>query len=87
MITWTPAKRVENIRKHGVDFVEAKGFDFITALIEEDQDVRGERRFRAIGWIGDRLYFLVYTLRGDDTHVISLRLATKREYRRYAEEL
>ena len=83
MITWNPRKRIENIRAHGIDLAEAERFDFISAVIEEDRDVQSERRFRAIGWIDDRLYFLVYTWRGEDTHVISLRRATKREWRRY----
>jgi uncharacterized DUF497 family protein len=85
MITWAPEKRAENIRKHGIDLADAEHFDFVTAAIEEDRDAIGEQRFRAIGWIRDRLHFLAYTLRDEDTHVISLRLATKKEYRRYAE--
>jgi uncharacterized protein len=56
-------------------------------VIENDWESAGEHRFRAIGWIDDRLYLLVYTLRGDDTHVISLRHATRSEYRRYEQSI
>jgi len=87
VITWTPAKRKKNLRKHGIDLADAERFDFITAVIEDDWESEGEHRFRAIGWIDDRLYLLVYTLRGDNTHAISLRPATKREYRRYEQSI
>jgi uncharacterized DUF497 family protein len=88
MITWDADKRKRNIRKHrGVDLSLAERFDFVTAVIENDWESVGEQRFRAIGWIDDRLYLLVYTLRGDDTHVVSLRLATRSEYRRYEQSI
>ena len=77
MITWNESKRQTNIRKHGIDLAGAERFDFVTAMIDDDWDNQSEQRFRAIGWIDDRLYVLVYTLRGDDTHVISLRGATR----------
>ena len=88
MITWDADKRKRNIRKHrGVDLALAERFDFVTAVIENDWESAGEQRFRAIGWIDDRLYLLVYTLRGNDTHVISLRHATRSEYRRYEQSI
>ena len=88
MPTWSEAKREENLRKHRMDLADAVEFDFVTALIEEDRDVRHETRYRAIGWVRDRLCFLVYTLSeaGDDFHAISLRPAEPKERRRYAEE-
>ena len=46
-----------------------------------------EVRFRAIGWVRDRLCFLVYALSGDDeVRAISLRPATPKERRRYAQD-
>lgn len=87
MTTWDESKRRENLRKHGIDLAETEHFEFDTALVEEDRDVRREARFRAIGWLQGRLCFLVFTLReADEVHAISLRPATPKERRRYHEE-
>ena len=55
-----------------------------TARIVEDlRRDYGERRFQALGLIGDRLHRMVFTPRADKAHVISLRNANKREVKRY----
>ena len=65
----------------------AERFDFVTAIIQEDDsETYGEQRQIAIGRIEDALYVYVYTLRGEEDHAISLRKATPRERRRYAEK-
>ena len=87
MTSWNETKRRTNLAKHGVDLALAERFDFETAAYEDDWESEGEQRFRAIGWIDDRLYFLVYTIRGDETHAISLREADKKEQRRYVKRL
>jgi uncharacterized protein len=85
--TWDEAKRRRNRSKHGVDFAIAERFDFVTAVIEEDDsEAYGEQRQIATGRIDDTLYVYVYTLRGEEDHAISLRAATPRERRRYAEK-
>jgi uncharacterized protein len=54
------------------------------ALIVEDlRKDYGERRFQALGLIGDRLHIMVFTPRANKVHVISLRKANKREVKRY----
>ncbi|MBF0327879.1 MAG: BrnT family toxin [Nitrospirae bacterium] len=77
---WDEEKRTENIKKHGVDFVDAVDFVWDTALIGVDkrQDY-GEQRYKSLGFIDDRLYCLVYTLRSTVVRIISLRKANKRE--------
>jgi uncharacterized DUF497 family protein len=86
MPTWDEQKRRSNLVKHRVDLALVERFDFETAAIEEDRDIRHERRFRGIGFIDDRLYFLVFTYNRDgEPHAISLRPATPKERRRYAE--
>jgi uncharacterized DUF497 family protein len=88
MTTWDERKRTANIRKHGVDLAIAEDFDFTTALIVEDSSASArEQREVALGWIGERLFVYVYTLRGDEDHAISLRLAEPKERRRYAENI
>lgn len=88
MYEWDEAKRRENLRKHGVDFAIVEGFAWERSIIFEDVRERYlERRWVVFGPIGDRLYALVFTERGDVTRVISLREATKRERKLYVEEI
>lgn len=57
------------------------------ALIVEDiRRTYSERRFQALGYIGDRLHMLVFTPRDGKVHVISLRKANRREVGRYEQE-
>jgi uncharacterized protein len=86
MTTWDNAKSRANLAKHGVSLDLAQRFDLGGAMIEEDRDIDHEQRFRAIGFVGDKLYFLVFTLDGrGEMHVISMRPATPKERRKYAE--
>jgi uncharacterized DUF497 family protein len=88
MTTWDEAKRSSNYAKHGLDLADADRFDFQSALIEEDRDIRAEQRFRALGWIDERLCLLVFTMTGEDEiHAVSLRKADKGEARRYLREI
>lgn len=87
MVAWDEAKRRINLAKHGMDLADAHRFDFGDAVIEEDRDARGEQRFRAVGRIGDRLCFLIYTEQGDEMRVISLRPVTRKERRDYEQRL
>ena len=80
---WDETKRRANIGKHRVDFEQADAFDWDSAKTEPDL-YEAEDRFRAVGYIGDRLHVLVYAIRGDNTRIISLRKATAGEMRRYA---
>jgi len=45
----------------------------------------GERLYKALVLIGYRLHALVFTLRGSQLHIISLRKANQREVNRYEE--
>ena len=46
-------------------------------------EIYDERRFQALGLVGERLHVMVFTHRADKAHVISLRKANKREVKRY----
>ncbi len=84
MIAWNEAKRARNIVKHDVDLARAEGFEWATALTAvDDRADYGEVREIALGFIGRRLHVIVFTRRGGDIHVISLRKANKRECARY----
>jgi uncharacterized protein len=77
---WDEAKRIGNLRKHGVDFVHVSDFDWETAVrIEDDRRHYGEERWLALGKVGERLHTLVYTIRSGRTRVISLRRSKRQE--------
>lgn len=83
-IVYDLGKNARNVALRGIAFAQAAEFDWSRALVVEDRrkDYK-ELRFQAFGFIEDRLHVLVFTLRGNDTHVISLRKANKREVKRY----
>ena len=80
---WDETKHQTNLEKHGVDFEQAEAFHWETALVEPELRY-AEARFRAYGYIGDRLHLLVFTMRGTNIRVISLRKANRTEENRYA---
>lgn len=83
-ITYDPAKCERNTAERGLSFELVRAFDWSAALVLEDQrNDYGERRFQALGFIGDRLHVLVFTPRAAAVHVISLRKANSREVKRY----
>jgi uncharacterized protein len=85
-ISFDSAKSERNVLVRGVPFEFAAEFAWDGALIAEDlRKNYGERRFQALGLIGDRLqlHMMVFTPRANKAHVISLRKANKREVKRY----
>lgn len=76
------SRRNENERV--LPFSVAKNFEFDTAFIE--QDIRfeySEPRFKAIGFIQNRLFVIVFYLRNENYRIISLRKANPREVKKY----
>jgi len=81
-----PAKDERNLDKHGLSLAEAEGFEWETAVVDEDtRNLYAEPRFEAKGFIDERLHVMVYCLRADVVRVISLRKANAREVKDYAE--
>jgi uncharacterized protein len=79
-----PDKDIANQRQHGLSLSEAANFEWDTAVIREDRTERHqEYRFRAIGFLKDRLHVLVFTMREDRLRPISLRFATPAERRKW----
>ena len=85
-ITYDLAKDAANIAKHGVSLALSAELERESAVVWPDvRHEYGEMRMAAIGYIGLRLYYIVFVDRADDRRVISLRKANKREVKRYAE--
>jgi hypothetical protein len=83
---WDEAKRLINLRKHGVDFARVVEFEWEAAQEFEDRrNDYGERRWIAHGKLGGQLHALIYTRRGSRVRVISLREASRKEKANYAE--
>ena len=83
-IVFDSAKSARNVRERGLSFERVVEFDFDTAIFEIDErEDYGELRVRALGFLDGRLHSLVFTERGEDLRVISLRKATRAEMRSY----
>ena len=80
---WDSLKRQTNREKHRVDFTEIESFEWDSAVVQR-QERRSEVRYRAIGYIGDRLHVVIYTLRGGTFRIISLWQAGRKDRRLYA---
>ena len=87
-ITFDPSKRERTLAERGLDFAQAAAvFDGDHLTFEDDRQDYGERRLITIGRLTDRMVVLVWTLRGEARHVISMRKANDREQRRYEDRL
>jgi uncharacterized DUF497 family protein len=87
---WDVEKADANLKKHGVSFDEAKTvFRDPMYLIFADPDHSiSEKRFLIIGISeSDQLLFVSYTERKSATRIISARRATRRERKKYEEEI
>ncbi len=86
-VEWDPAKDEINQAKHGLSFKEASGLfkggvDYLEIYDEEHSDK--EDRFIAVGPIERGVIVVSYTERDDDIlRILSARLATKNERRRF----
>jgi uncharacterized DUF497 family protein len=88
LYAWDEGKRVRNLALHKVDFTTAENFEWNSAHVEvDDREDYGELREIAWGFIGVRLYVLVFTRRDDLIWIISLRPAQKRDARKYEEAI
>ncbi len=81
---WDEAKRAETLLNRDIDFASMEYFDWDTA-IHQPSDRDDETRWSTIGLIGNRLYHVVWTERGQTIRIISLRKANAREVIRYVE--
>ncbi|MFG6771423.1 BrnT family toxin [Burkholderia pseudomallei] len=57
----------------------------VLSYVDDRRDY-SEVREVGFGVIGDRLYCVVFTQRGDSMHIISMRKANKREVKSYVEQ-
>ncbi len=81
---WDEAKSRRCLEERGFDFSIVHEFDWGSAIVREDtRRDYGEPRYRAFGYIGEKLFAVVFTPRGGRIRIISVRRANRREERRY----
>jgi uncharacterized DUF497 family protein len=87
-----PAKAAINLAKHGVSFDLAKAvWDDPLHVIIADRVTDGERRYHAIGMVGQVVVLVVVHMypegeQADRIRIIGARRATRHERKRYEEE-
>ena len=81
---WDESKRAYTLADRSVDFAWISDFEWDTAVTRRS-DRSGEMRWVSLGLIGDRVFHVVWTQRGDRTRVISMRKAKSREVREYVQ--
>ena len=83
-IEFDPAKGSRNLRERGLSFASVAELDWSTARVAPSRQTQhGEARFVAIGRIEGVVCVTIFTVRGENLRVISLRRAKRREVRDY----
>jgi uncharacterized DUF497 family protein len=78
-----PRKSDQNLAKHGIDFVEAQKLWEDPDRIVIPARTIDEPRFVLIGRIGEKHWSAVFTYRGEDIRIISVRRSRKEEIEWY----
>ena len=78
---WDEAKRLSNIKKHGIDFFELRpAFNDPSGIVSRDgRRDHGEVRYILLARLDDRIVHIVFTDRGDLRRIISARQAHWKE--------
>jgi uncharacterized DUF497 family protein len=83
-IEFDPVKSQKNADERQLPFDLVDGFDWDAAMVVEDtRKAYPERRFEAVGPVGERLHVVVLAAIADGLRVISFRKANAREEKRY----
>jgi uncharacterized protein len=82
-ITFDPAKRAATLAHRGLDFADAaRVFEGDHATWIDDRNEYGEVRQITAGWLVDRMVVFVWTRRGSNRHIISMRHCHAKEERK-----
>ena len=80
LFTWDEKKRRTNLKEHQLDFVNAeKVFQGPMRVFEDTRFDYDERRWVGMGFLDITVVVIVFTETADETHIISMRKATKNE--------
>jgi uncharacterized DUF497 family protein len=85
---WDEQKRLANVKKHGIDFIDVpEVFDGDVVIIPDERFDYGETRFLLIGILKSQVVVVAYTERGENIRIISARKATKNEQIYYFQQI
>ena len=86
-INWDENKRLENLKKHQLDFADAeKVFSSPYRLFEDIRFEYNEQRWIALGLLHVMVVVVVHTDTETEIRIISMRKATRHEQELYFEE-
>ena len=81
------SSRLRANRKRGIGFEEAQEIFSHPYYLDQRSDL--PEQYRAIGWVGQELYTVIFEMREDETgeyyHLVTLWKATKEEQQLYEE--
>jgi uncharacterized DUF497 family protein len=81
------SERLRANPKRGIGFEEVQGIFAHPYYLDQRSD--GPEQYRAIGWVGDILYSVIFEVRDDEQgeyyHLVTLWKATKQEQQLYEE--
>ena len=81
------SRRLRANPRRGIGFEEAQELFSRPYWLDQRSDV--PEQYRAIGWVGDRLYSVIFEIREDEEgeilHLVTLWKSTKEEIRLYEE--
>jgi uncharacterized protein len=88
VFTWDEAKRLSNLKKHGLDFLDAYLVYDNPEKCTYDASREDEYRLMdvALAVLKGRLLTLVYMEVGDDVRVISFRHSSREERKQYEQD-
>lgn len=87
-IEFDQVKSEKNRQERNLPFEQAAEFDWAGASYAEDvRNPYPERRFVAVGYLGDRVHVLCFTSVPGGVRIISFRKANDREEKRYGKAL
>ena len=88
LVTFDQLKRDVTLQERGLDFTDATTvFAGITLTREDARFAYGETRYQTYGLLDGRMVMVVWTTRGEDRHVMSMRYCNDRERDKFAEQL
>jgi len=79
LFEWDPQKSIANKEKHGIDFETAKRLWTYENRVEIHAPHPVEDRWILLGKKDDKLWTVIYTLRGTAIRIISVRRSREKE--------
>ena len=87
-LIWDEPKRAATLAERGLDFADGEivfaGQHFTVPSATQDY---GEIRLFTVGELAGRMVIVVWTPRGEDRRIISMRKANEQEQKRYRQRL